>query len=356
MNDILKRVKDIKADCCVTILLNTHRTIPDNEKDSLLLKNLVKEAVKRLQAECKAEDAKRIAEKLDRLSREINHRYNLESLVLFVNKDIAEYARLPLPVTDRVIIDQTFATRDLIRTLLKEKKYYVLVLSRDKARLIEAFNDKVVREIEDGFPVENTSLYPSQKAEAAIANRLTSLQQEFFNIVDKQLLNTIKENPQKVFICTEDSNYHQYLKVADQKEVIIGNMGGNRMAEKAHHIVSAAWPVVLQSRKEKLKDQVRELEKAVDSGKVVTDFSEVWNAVNQGRGQTLFVQEGYFQPARLVNNTVELVQGSIAGKEDVIDDIIDEMIEINFRSGGDCVFLPEEKLKDFRGLALTTRY
>ena len=33
---------------CVTISLNTHRTRPDNEKDKILLKNLLREAEERI--------------------------------------------------------------------------------------------------------------------------------------------------------------------------------------------------------------------------------------------------------------------------------------------------------------------
>lgn len=356
MHNLLKNLKDTTADCCVTIILNTHRTFPDNEKDPILLKNLMREAQERLTAECHRQSAIAITDKLNTLAADIDHRYNLESLVLFVNEHIAEYTRLPIAVEDRVVIDKTFATRDLIRTLHKEKEYYVLVLSRDKARLIEAFNDKVVQELADNFPIENISLRPKESAEAAIANRQTNLIQEFFNQVDKQLIEVIKESPLPVLICTEESNYHQYLKIADRKEIFIGHLNGNRMEEKAHHIIEAAWPIVQQVRKERNNRRLQDLSAAESTGKLLVDFNDIWRAVNEGRGKTLFVQQGYFQPARLVNDSVELVPMDQTDRTNVIDDIIDEMIEINLQYGGDSVFLSEEELKNYQGLVLTTRY
>ena len=230
------------------------------------------------------------------------------------------------------------------------------MLSRHKARLIEAFNDKVVQEMEGNFPIENVFLHPKQSAEAAIASRQTNLMREFFNLVDKQLIEVIKENPLPVLICTEESNYHQYLKIADRKEVFIGHLNGNRMEEKAHHIVDAAWPIAQQVRKEKNSRRLEELSTAKSTGKLVVDFNDIWRAVNQGRGEILFVQQGYFQPARLVNDTIELVPEEHAERINVIDDIIDEMIEINLRYGGDSVFLAKEELKNYQGLVLTTRY
>ena len=164
MNHTLKKVKDVSGDCCVTFLSNTHPTLPDNEKDPIVLKNLIKEATSRLPEECEPGAAQVIKEKLNALAETINHRHNLESLALFVNEQITEYTRLPLAVEDRVTIGNTFTTRDIIRTLHKDKEYYVLVLSRDKARLIEAFNDKVVQEVEGNFPIENGFLNPRRRA------------------------------------------------------------------------------------------------------------------------------------------------------------------------------------------------
>src|SRR4051812_24025291 len=121
MNSVLKKLKDTTSDCCVTIILNTHRTLPDNEKDPIVLKNLIKEAQARLTNECNQQSASSITDKLNTLAATIDHRHNLESLVLFVNKELAEYTRLPVAVEDRIVIDKTFATRDLIRALHKEK-------------------------------------------------------------------------------------------------------------------------------------------------------------------------------------------------------------------------------------------
>ena len=108
MNNVLKKLKDTTSDCCVTIILNTHRTLPDNQKDPIVLKNLIKEAETRLPVECNQQSPRMIIDKLIALAATIDHRHNLESLVLFVNEHIAEYTRLPIAVEDRVVIDKTF--------------------------------------------------------------------------------------------------------------------------------------------------------------------------------------------------------------------------------------------------------
>ena len=44
MEKILEKLKKEASDCCVTIILKTHRTKPDDGQDPILLKNLIKEA------------------------------------------------------------------------------------------------------------------------------------------------------------------------------------------------------------------------------------------------------------------------------------------------------------------------
>lgn len=355
MNTSLEKLKNVASDCCITIILQTHRTSPDNEQDSIFLKNLVKETESRLRADFEKSFVNDMMARIHKLAEDINHRLNKESLVLFINEDTAEYIRLPIAVENRVVIDRTFATRDLVRALHRESSYYVLVLSRDKARLIEAFNNKVADEIEDGFPMVNTDLNPTQRSEAAIGNRQTNLLREFFNRVDKQLNNVQQKNSLPVIICTEESNYPEYVKIADRKETIVGNVDGNRMHEKAHHIVEAAWPVMKKLNEDKNNQRLDELQAAVSSHNFLIDFNEIWQAIREGQGKTLFVKQGYFQPAILENNHIELVSPENAATANV-DDIIDEMIEKNLQSKGDTVFIHGDELEKFNGLVLVTRY
>ncbi|MEO6948322.1 MAG: hypothetical protein ABI123_01725 [Ginsengibacter sp.] len=354
MNAILEKLKNLQSDCCVTIILKTHRTLPDNEKDPIVLKNLVKEAETRLLKYYDKSVVSKVINKINALTANINHRLNLESLVLFVNEDLAEYTRLPIDVDNRVVIDKTFATRDLMRAIKREVGYYILLLSRDEARLIEALSDKVVGEI-DGFPMNHYDLNPVNRAETSIASRMGNLAGEFFNRVDKQLNEIYKKNPLPVIICTDGSNYPDYLNVADNKAIIEGKVDGNRMLEKPHQVIEAAWPVMKEVQATKNAERLSELKAAVNNNKFLTDYNEIWEAVNNGRGKTLFVKQGFFQPALLDNNKIKLVSTSDIGKANV-DDIIDEMIEKILQSNGDAVFINGDGLDKFQGLALTTRY
>lgn len=355
MNQLFKKVKEIRSEGCVSIILNTHRTKPDNQKDAITLKNLIKKTEERLLNDYDKRFASFIIKKLKNLANTINHNFNLESLVLFVNADFAEYTIIPIEVEDRVIIDNTFATRDLVRAMHQATGYYVLVLSRQNARLIEAYNDKVVQEFKGNFPIKNT-LYTKDKIKLSTAKGQDNLIEEFFNKVDKLVLKSIKNNPLPIILATEIRNFSHYQKIADKKDLIVGHVSRNRDDEKPYNIILDAWKVVQANVKEKHADRIVELGKAVSLGRYLSDYNEIWNVLQQGRGQTLFVKNDFFQSALLIDNKILLNTNFGNNQKGIVDDIIDEMIELNISFGGDTVFLEGNELEQFQNLALITRY
>lgn len=359
MNKKLNELKKVNAKNCVSIILNTHRTSPDHQKDVITLKNLIKEAEERLMSSLDKREAEKILESLNKLEASVDHTENLESLILFVNADqnISEYMRLPVKVVDRVIIGDTFATRDLLRAIHLTSSYYVLVLSQQKVRLIQAMNDEVIKEFTSPFPLENTGFYTNAGRESSYAARQTNLMADFFNLVDKEVNTIRKENSLPVLICTDEANFHEYLKVADDKDSIFeAHLNGNKLDEKAAAIVKEAWTVVKASTEKRNAHRKAELDKAVGTGRFLSDVNEIMSAIKEGKVQTLFVQEGLFQPAVLENGSVTLLSETDEKPKVMVDDIYDEMIEMNMDYGGDSVFLKKEALADFNGFGAITRY
>lgn len=356
MKETLNRLKKVVSDCAVTLVLRTNRTHPENTKDSIKLKNMASETRQRLENEYDAATAKNLGDKLDKLIEEIDINYNLEGLVLFVDANHAEYVRLPIELNDRISIDSTFTTRSLFRALNLETRYYLLILSKDKARLLRATSDKLEMEIAGDFPLENDLLYARTRGQSDIRDRDSTIQPEFYNRVDKAVNKVHQKESLPVYIATDSTIYGQYMKIADNPNTIYGEVALENKDGKASNSIKEVWPTIKEQTEARNLSRKAELSKAVSSGKVLSDYTEIWQAVGDGRGQTLFVQEGLYQPARVEDKQVQLIDKvDINSKEDV-DDIIDEMIEINSFSGGDVVFLPEEELKDFQGLALVTRY
>ncbi|MGO2340835.1 MAG: baeRF3 domain-containing protein, partial [Psychrobacter sp.] len=199
MKATLKSLRDSNANPAVSIFVKTHREHPANEKDSIALKNQLKIAEERLTNEYDKRTATTILDNIYKKTNELNHNHNLDTLAIFASTDDVQVIRMPIDTTERVMISHRFATRDLVRDMASAVHYYAVVLTREGARLIEASNDRVVREFdkEDDvqsnmenirFPIENNGLYTTgDSGTDRSSNNESSYLKEFFNQVDKSV-------------------------------------------------------------------------------------------------------------------------------------------------------------------------
>lgn len=355
MNKLLQKVKDIQKDGCVTIIMNTHRTKPENEKDSIQLKNLVSKAEERLYEEFDKRDVWPIMEQLNQVIDKIERNYHLESLVVCANADFADYTRLAVEVEDRVVVDDNFATRDLIRSLQQNNAYYVLALNKHKVRLIEAFNDKLLKEWGKPFPLDNY-LYTTDTEKLSHGDHQDRLTEEFFNRSDKELWENTKEHRLPVIVAADSRNHEHYMKVCDHPDGILGHIRQFPEDTPAYDIVQDAWQEVHSIYNKKNEERMAELRQAVSQNKYFSDINDIWKGIQNGRGATLFVRKGFFQPGIIKDNRIELVDQEKRTAPNFKVDIIDEMIEANRSFGGDTVFIENEAMEDFQNVALITRY
>jgi hypothetical protein len=281
----------------------------------------------------------------------------LDCLILFVSEKITKYLHLPIQVENRVVIDKSFATRDLVRILHMKTNYFVLVFSEYKARLIEAFDETLIQEYGAPFPIENLDLYSTKTIELKNADLQKRLLSEFYNRIDKAVNEIRNDNPKPILLCSQEMNCAEYLKVADLKETIFTDfMKGNKLYMEANDIVREAWKVVRKQQFEKNRLRRQELEQALSSGQYISDANEIWQATSEGKIRTVFIDETLFRPARIENNTITFVQEEERNKPGVIDDIYDEIIEASMNSGAEVVFLPKGELSEFNGLGAVTRF
>jgi hypothetical protein len=354
IKETLQKVKNVQADFCVSILLETHRTHPENKKDGILLKNLIDEARDRLLKKYEPSGIKNTFKQLEQLEKDLDHQYNLDGMAIFANEHLCEFARLPIKVDSRVIIDINFATRDLVRAQSQAYNYFILTLSEKEGHLYEAFRDKVVREIEAfGFPFEN-DLYTTDPLKNSMGRTEDRYSAEFFNRVDKGVHEAYLQNPLKLVVVGVERNHSYFRKVTDHEALIIGELNGNFDDGPLPELGQQSWHIVEEYIKEQKEKNRQLLSQGESQKKLVSGLGEIWNLVNQGRGDTFFVEENFFQPAKLDGMQVELMDKTSG--TDVVDDLIDEIIEVQLTMKGNVVFLPDGELDQYEKAALYLRY
>ena len=122
----LTELQQAHAYPCLTITLPTHRTYPDNKQDPIRVKNLVTEATNRLRGEFSKRELAPVLSRLDAIVAGIDYNHTLDGLLLAVNHEIAREFVLPFSLSERVVVDDTFFTRDLIRAFNRTRRYWVV--------------------------------------------------------------------------------------------------------------------------------------------------------------------------------------------------------------------------------------
>ena len=370
MKATLKSLRETKANPAVSIFVKTHRAHPANDQDPIALKNQLKIVEERLTNEYDKRTATAVLDKIHAETKELNHNYNLDTLAIFASTDDVQIIRMPLDTVERVVISNRFATRDLVRDMASAVHYYTVVLTRDKARLIEASNDRVVAEFDKDndkqknmenipFPIDNNGLYTTGDGSTdRSADKENSYLKEFFNQVDKSVQELWGEHKMPLVIVGDARNISYYNEVCDRPDNIIATVSNLTELENgsAQHIVDGVQEAVEGYRTSLHEAALGEIDKARGANVLSTDLQDVYRAAFQGSGETLYVRRGYIQAAEVDEAAQTLTVANDAAAEGVTDDAVGLIIEHVIHNGGKAVFMPQDIMSADQPIALVTRY
>jgi len=347
---------------CLSITLPTHRTSPDNRQDPIRLKNLLRQATERLTGELGKREAAKVLERLDRLAESVDMRYTLDGLALFVSADVARVYRLPFTLPERVIVGESFFTRDLVYTLNRSPRYWVLALSEQPTRLFEAVRDDL-EELAEGslFPIVHSGPGGTSGLLRRFGVNHSRYRDDharlFCGLVDQSPGTYLSTDPLPLALAGVDRWQAFFRQVTAHHEHIITSLTGNYDQTSAHDLGRLVWPLARESLAARRSAIFGELEAAVSGQRSASTLGEVWRCAQEGRGATLVVEEGYHEAAIFDERALlrSVAVGESAGPA-ILDDAVDEVIETVLAKGGRVVFVDDGTLGAHSRIALILRY
>ncbi len=344
----------------LSILLPTHRTSPDNRQDPIRVKNLTAEAVDRLLQEFSKREAQPLLDNLDAIVRDIDYRYALDGLAIYVNKDFARKFYLPFSIAERVILDETFATRDLVMAMNRSPRYWVLALSEKSTRLFEGAHDTLVEITGHGFPMVHTGPGGESALPGGFGVNKSAYRDEytrkFFREVDAAFGEVAKSDPLPLLLVGVDRHLAFFNEMTRHGSLLAGSMQGNYDATSAHDLGKLLWPLVLEAKETRRQELLQELDAAVGAQRSSSTLGEAWLQAQMGRVATLLVEESYHQPARLSESGMLLTLVDEVGGLDVVDDAVDDLVEVVLQKGGQAFFFDDGALAQHGRVAVILRY
>lgn len=353
-------LQQMKGYPSLTITLPTHRSSPENRQDPIRVKNLVEQATNRLLAEFSKREIAPLLDRLEKLIQGIDFRYTLDGLALFANRDFARAVQLPFSLKERVHIDETFFTRDLVFAMNRTPRYWVLVLSEKPTRLYEATRDNLIEIQDGGFPLTHEGPGGEQSLPGGFGIKKSAYRDEyhrkFFRQVDNAFKPFLADDPLPIVVVGVDRFLAFFDEVTDNKSSVLVAVKGSHDKTSAYELGELIWPQVKEALAEQRQQVLSELDAAIGARKSVSTIDEVWRFAKEGRGHLLLVEEDFHFPAKLDESGGHLLPADDLAASGTMDDAVDQIVEMVLSKQGRVVFLNNGQLAEHQRIALILRY
>jgi hypothetical protein len=358
-HDVL-RLQQIKGYPCLTITLTTHPASPQNKEDQIRLRNLIREANERLLREFDKRDVAPLISRMDEWARTIDFSSLSAGLAFFANKDFAQAITLPYALPERVVVDRTFLTRDLVFAMNRAQRYWVPVLSEKPTRLFEGSRESLTEVTEGGFPLTHEGPGGEQPLPGGFGVRRSAYRDEylrkFFRKVDEALKPFLADDRLPLALVGVERHLAFFKEVSQHRDRVVATLRGSYDKASAHELGSLVWPAMRAPLEGQRRQSLLELEKAAGGNRLVTGMPDIWRMAKEGRGRLLFVERDFHYPARTDETGMVLTPADDAAAPGVIDDAVDEIIEFVVSRSGEVVFLEQGQLETDPPIQLIVRF
>jgi hypothetical protein len=275
------------------------------------------------------------------------------AIALYASPGTTELVHLPVTVTDRAVVDPTFATRDLVRALHRTPRHVVLLLSRFEGGLFDGVGDDLRPAPGRAFPRTPVGLPegPGRPRRALEPEE----QRAFLRGVDAALGSYLRLNPAPLVLVGDERVVSQFRRISRNTRRLAGCVHGNLLSAPLADLVPRVRAVLHEYLRSRQAEALALIEQRTSAGRVATGIGAAWLASRFEPPEMLAVEEGFIYPARLDETGDLLSPADDIEHPDVIDDAVDELIEAVLRRGGWIALMEDGVLAEHGGVVLTLR-
>ncbi len=336
-----------------------------SEKVALRLRHLVDQAVNRLGEELDPGDVASFADRLSACVDNIELVHGQMGIAMYVG-DQTTVVPLSVRVRERVVVDDTYATRDLVRALQRSPRYWVLALGPKLTRLFEGVGFDLTEVRCDGFPLSADRSRHGKDDRFVGRGRVSRVGRRdgiggadadaMVRVLDDALAERLNEDPYPLVLVGTEPRLAAMTGRSQHRGKIAGTvrsaMGFPTLAE----LNSRVWPAVERMLQTETARAIAELEQASGATRHISGVTETWTLANQGRGDLLLVEESFEYPAHVDPNNGQVTAADDRDQPGVVDDLVDEIIEVVLAKRGRCHIVPDGSLASYDRIAMKLRY
>jgi len=321
----------------VSLLFTTKPGPSMASSDLDALNGLADTADRRLEGDVPDETRRTVIESVRGLIGSLAEQRATKAIAVFASPNYSAVVHLGDATRDRVVIDDTFATRDLVADANRTALYRVVTLSDHKSRVFLGDRARLVEERTQAWPlhrVEDQSLATwAHAVTAAVAAEHA-------------------RQPLPTLVAGVNRSAREVAKASNID--VIGIIRGNHDRTSWADLHNQAWPLVCDWLRIDSQRALGQLDTARGANRYAGGVNEIWELAHDARVELLVVEETYAYPARLRDG--QLIAAVDTEAPDVIDDAIDELIEIVLNNRGRVAIIADGTLVEHDRLAAVLRY
>ncbi|MFF5159534.1 chemotaxis protein [Streptomyces sp. NPDC000348] len=343
----------------VSVLTPTHRRDPLSAQDAVRLRNAVAEAKKRLEADPAVTRDRRadVALHLDRALAEVDLAHSEDGLAIFAAPGEHQVWSLARTVPERIVLSDTFLTRNLVSAHTAEQPFWVLSVSADRATLWSGGVDRVTEERAGGFPLIREEPNFDPERQEWIGDQPGNFRDEdtrrFLREADTAMGKLLRDHPRPLYVTGDPAA----LSLLCEAGSVAGDAVQVPHGGLAHGTPEAVWQAVGPALEDRARKSTEDVARALDSARGRKEFAagvdELWQSAREGRVRLLAVEENYRITVRDTGDHLVVAED---GDLDVRADIVDEIVEQCLETGAEVRFVPDGALGDADGMAAVLRY
>ncbi|MET9922907.1 chemotaxis protein [Streptomyces sp. NPDC006435] len=357
--EVLAELRRPRPYPAVSLVMPTHRREPDNAQDQVRLRNLLTEAEKALTQDPDVPRERRadILDELGRAAAEVDLVHAEDGLVIHVAQGEHQVWSLPRAVPERVVLSDTFLTRNLVAAAAAERPYWVLAVAADRVSLWSGDPERVVETERDGFPLTRSLEDPDAERKERIGDLPSTFRDEatrqFLREAHEKLRAVLAAEPRPLYVLGSAEALALLEELGPPAPETVAVEHGGLADGPAAEVHRAVEPSRTARETAAVSAVVTELDAARGRREFAGGIDEVWLAAKEGRARVVAVEDDYRTVVREEGGHLEPA-GS--GEPGARDDMVDEIVERALDTGADVRFVPADTLADEGRIAAVLRY
>lgn len=376
-NELIKELLAVKETPCISLYMPTHRTHPENQKDPISYKNLLKKLEDSLLTTNSKDEVKELLSSFTELidDKEFWNHTSL-GLAIFSAGDLFNIVILNEPINELAVVADSFHTKPLRLNIQSLYRYQVLGLTLHSAKLYEGTRHSLqLVNLAEQFPDDSKQASGSELSEDYLtaaasggvrgesnamvhghggsSSEIDKDDERYFRLVADAVHERYSKQQKLPLVLAALSEHHNlFQKINKNPNLIKEGIQINPNSVEPDKLAEMAWELLQPEFLNRIETFKENFSFASSKGTGSDILNDVRTAAKEGRVGTLLLEAdkiitdesgGRDQVANLLDDSKK-------------DDILDDIGETVHNMGGEVIVIPAELMPSTTGVAAIFRY